>query len=131
MFGPPPRTDLRARGDRALDEAVDPLEVGPADQRADVDRLVARVALRRPRRRARGTAPRNSSYRPSWTRIRTAAEADLAGVVELLHGEVDGEVEVGVVEDQQRRLAAELEADRRHVAGGRLGDLHRRSGPSR
>jgi hypothetical protein len=37
------------------------------------------------------------------------AEADLAGVVELFDGEVDGQIQVAVVEDQQRRLAAEFE----------------------
>ena len=36
-------------------------------------------------------------------------QTHLAGVVELLDGQVDGQVEVGVVEHQQRRLPAELE----------------------
>ena len=59
------------------------------------------------------------------------AEADLAGVVELLDGEVDRQVEVGVLEDQQRRLAAELEGQRHDVGRGRGRDRPRRSGPSR
>ena len=40
-----------------------------------------------------------------------AGQADLPGVVVLLDREVDGQVQVGVGEDQQRRLAAELEAE--------------------
>ena len=50
------------------------------------------------------------------------AEAHLAGVVELLDGQVHRQVEVGVVEDQQRRLAAELERQRHDVGRGRRGD---------
>jgi hypothetical protein len=35
-------------------------------------------------------------------------EADLSRVVELLHRDLDREVEVCVLEDEERRLAAEL-----------------------
>ena len=44
-----------------------------------------------------------------------AREADLAGVVELVHRLLHDGVEVGVGERDERRLAAELERDRREV----------------
>ena len=50
------------------------------------------------------------------------AETHLAGVVELLDRQADGKIEVGVGEDDQRRLAAELERQRHDVRRGRLGD---------
>ena len=77
---------------------------------ADVGGLVARVALADRRAPARGRRATNSSAIDVLDEDAERAQADLAGVVELLDREVDREVEVGVVEDQQRRLAAELEA---------------------
>ena len=50
-------------------------------------------------------------------------DADLAGVEErALQDAADGGVEVGVVEDHGRRLAAELQAHPLQVAGGRADD---------
>ncbi len=49
-------------------------------------------------------------------------QADLPRVVVLVHGLLHGRVEVGVREDQEGCLAAELEGDRREVRAGRGGD---------
>ena len=51
-----------------------------------------------------------------------ARETHLPRVVELVHGLLHGGIEVGVREDQERRLAAELQGDRREVRAGRGGD---------
>ncbi len=51
-----------------------------------------------------------------------ARETHLAGVVELVHRLPHDRVEVGVGERHERRLAAELERDRREVRTGRLRD---------
>jgi hypothetical protein len=89
---------------------------GLAHQRTDVGGLVAGVALDTCAAREEplpGTRRRSRPGRASARR-----QADLPGVVELLDREVDREVEIGVVEHEQRRLAAELERHRRDVAGG-------------
>ena len=44
---------------------------------------------------------------------------------------VDGGLEVGVVEDHDRRLAAQLQVHPLDVAGRGLGDLHARRAPTR
>jgi hypothetical protein len=82
--------------------------VRPADQRTDVGRLVPRVALHQggrfgadPLEELLGDAVLHQDPK--------RAEAYLSGVVELLDGQVHREVEVGVVEDQQWRLATQLE----------------------
>ena len=88
-----------------------------------VGRLVAGVALAHRRRRPLArNASRNVVGDPLLHQDPDGGQADLPRVVELLDGEVDGEVEVGVVEHQQRRLAAELEADRGDVLGRRRAD---------
>src|ERR687894_937253 len=52
------------------------------------------------------------------------AGTDLAAVPEAgVHRVLDGDVEVGVVEDYERRLAAELQRDRGDVVGGGGEDL--------
>ncbi|ENN86115.1 hypothetical protein RHSP_32539 [Rhizobium freirei PRF 81] len=49
-----------------------------------------------------------------------AVGADLAGRIEIAeHRAADGAVDIGIVEDDQRRLAAELHGDMLEVAGGR------------
>ena len=58
-------------------------------------------------------------------------QAHLPGVVELLDGQGDREVEVGVGEHDQRRLAAQLERQRDDVRGRRRGDHAWRSARSR
>ena len=92
------------------------------DQRADVAVSSRgspwRIAAARSRNRSR-----NASRDAVLHEDPDGGEADLAGVVELLDGQVDGEVEVGVVEDEQRRLAAELEGHRRDVARRRLAPI--------
>ena len=47
------------------------------------------------------------------------AQADLAGIVELLDRQAHRQVEVGVGEDEQRGLAAQLERHRDDVGCGR------------
>ena len=121
-MGPPPRIGAGAGRHGPLDEAVDPLEVRPADQRADVGRLVARVALHQGARPARADALEELVGDAVLHQDPERAQADLAGVVELLDGQVHREVEVGVVEDQQRRLAAQLEGQRHDVVRRRRGD---------
>ena len=50
------------------------------------------------------------------------AEADLTGVVELLDSQAYRKVEVGIGEDEQRGLAAELEGQRDDIGRRRGGD---------
>ena len=78
------------------------------DIRPDLGRLVSRIALRdlcstldEPGGEGLGDALLHEQ--PG------AREAYLAGVVVLLDCQIDGKVEVGVVEDDGRALAAELE----------------------
>ena len=108
-----PRALLRARG---ATKPLDALELRRVDERADVGRRLARVADRARRRRGAGSARgtrRRSPLRPAAAcrpgrpgrRCRTGRRRC-----------VDGGVEVGVGEDDERRLAAELEGDRREVA---------------
>ncbi len=92
------------------------------DLRADVGGLVPRVALAQrasPVEEPRGEllGDRRLDQQPA------AGEADLAGVVVLLHGVGHGQVEVRVGEDQQRRLPAQLQRDGGQVGGGRGGDV--------
>ena len=111
----PPRSYVRSAAhegggagrDGTLDEAGDPLEVPARHQRADVGRLVARVA--QPQRRRLRQEPLEKVVGDRLGHQQPyGGQAHLTGVVELLDSEVGGEVEVGVVEDEQRRLAAEL-----------------------
>ena len=118
--------DGRAVAPRPVDEALDPLDVLEVDVGADLGVLVARVALadlRRPLAEALGEGLGDAALHEQPR----ARQAHLAGVVVLLDGEVDGEIEVGVVEDHRRALAAELEGARHQVVGGRAGD-HLRGG---
>ncbi len=106
------------------DEPIDALEVLTTDQTGDIGRLVARVALVERRR-----ACQHRVEEPFGDRLldqdAEGTEADLAGVVELLGREIDGEVEVGVSEDHERRLATELEGQRHDVGGCCCGDAAR------
>ena len=83
-MGPAAEHDTRARGFRALDESVDPLEMLAGDQRPEVGRLLARVPL----------ADRGGGVREPLEEVvvdRTLdqeprpGETHLAGVVELVH----------------------------------------------
>ena len=66
----------------------------------------------------------NSSAIERSTMILARRHADLALVEERAErGRVDGVLEVGVAEDDQRVVAAELEHDALQVAAGRLGEL--------
>ena len=112
----------RAVGHGSLDETGHSLQVPARDQRADVGGLVPRVAL--PQRAGLREEPREEVVGDRVGHEQPyGGQAHLPGVVELLDGQVDGEVEVGVVEDQQRRLPAELERHRRDV--GRRGRADR------
>ena len=79
------------------------------DERADVGVLVARVAelaLRHAREEALVELVRDRLLHEQAG----AGEADLAGVVVLVGRGLDRRVEIGVGEDHERALAAELEA---------------------
>ena len=107
----------------AAHQALDPLELDGRDDRADVGRLVERVAdpeLRHPRPQLRmervgdplgGEKPR-------------ARAAHLALVEpDRVDDALDGAVEVGVVEHDERRLAAEFEREQLAGSRRRLADL--------
>src|SRR5207344_1009101 len=49
-------------------------------------------------------------------------QTDLARIVELLDGQANGQVEVRVCKDHERRLAAELKGQGHDVRGRGLGD---------
>ena len=116
--------DLRVR--------VDLLERALVDDRADVGVVVParrRAAASRPRRRAATAAARRP--RPA-TITRDCGRAALAGGAERRPDDpVDREIEIGVVEDDDRVLAAELEVDALQVVGARSASPRHRSRASR
>jgi hypothetical protein len=112
-------TDDRLEAGRLgpLDEAVHPLEVLTADLGAEVGGLVPGVAL------VEGARPFDEAVQELVPHGRLdeearPGEADLPGVVVLLDGLGHRGVQVGVGEDEHRRLAAEFEADRGQVLAG-------------
>ena len=92
--------------------------LGLGDQRAHGDGLVEGVA-EDDALGALGEAVEEGVVEAALDEDAGGVGADLAGGVEVAeHGAADGRLEVGVVEDQQRGLAAELEGDRLEAGGG-------------
>ena len=87
--------------DGAPHEAVDLLQLARVDVRPDVGGLVARVALLQ-RRGLLDEAAGELLGDRLLDQDAGRGQAHLAGVVVLLHREVDGQVQVGVGEHQQR-----------------------------
>ena len=89
------------------------------DLRADVGRVVARIALRD--RRGRLDEPvEERVVHPGLDQQAGPGQADLARVVELVHRLRDDRVEIGVGERDEGRLPAQLERDRGQVGAGGL-----------
>ncbi len=91
------------------------------DLRAEVGELLARVTLAdlaHLRGQSLGELLRDRLVHEQAR----AGEADLAGVVVLLRRNLCCDAEVGVLHDDRRRLAAQLEGQGREVVGGRAGD---------
>ena len=114
--------DHRAFGGAALHQIADALDLHRGDQRADVDGLVERIADAEGRHARLELGDEALLDRLLHEEARAGA-ADLAlvepdGVDEAL----DGAVEIGVLEDDVGRLAAELEAEALAGAGGGLAD---------
>ena len=92
----------------AFNEAGNPFDVREVNIRPDLGRLVARIALRD----LCSTLDEPGGERLGDALLHEqpgAGKTYLACVVILLDRKIDGEVEVGVVEDDGRALAAELE----------------------
>ena len=109
---------------RALDEALDAREVVGVDQRRDGGGVVARVAEHVLVREAVEELEERLADALLHQQAR-AGEAHLAGVVVLPGGLARRRLEVGVGEDEQRPLAAELTRERDDVARGGGADVHR------
>ena len=102
------------------DVRLDLVAVRGADQRAGLGLLVERAAEPDPLGAARRARRRSASWIDSSTTQPGAGRADLAGVQEDRgEREVERDLEVGVGEDDVGVLAAELEGDLLHGAGGR------------
>ena len=113
--------------DGLLDPALDPLGLVLVDQRRHVGRLVERVAhLERLDERDELLHER-VVHRPVHDDA-LHRDADLAGVGEPAgHDALHGEVEVGVVVDDGRRVVAQLERDHLHAGVARDLPPHRRA----
>ena len=117
----PPATSLAPLADRIGDQRVHLLGRLAADQRAQHD-MAARIAGRQ-FRGARGELVDEFVGDLLVDDQPLGRHADLALVHEgAEHRGIDRAVDVGVVEHDQRRLAAELEQHRLEVAAGQLGD---------
>ena len=117
--------------DRARATRLEALEEALVDHRAVEHVLRSGRRSRRPRRRASKRA-RNSSWTRSCDDHGAQRRAALARGAEAAEQRaLDGEVEVGVVHDHERVLAAELQARRLQVAPAQLADLARRPRSSR
>ena len=115
--------DLRALGDALFHQAPDPLELHRGDHRADVDRLVERIADAEGVHAALQLLDEAVVDRFLDEEARAGA-ADLALVEpDRVDHAFDRRIEVGIVEDDERRLAAELQRQRLAGAGGGLADL--------
>src|SRR3954447_11274561 len=102
--------DELALGPADLDVALDLLHRGAAHQRTDVGRRLEPVAEPQALRARRDPVDELVHDRPFRDDTR-ARRASLAGRAERRpHDAVDGEVEIGIAEDDDRVLAAELEA---------------------
>ena len=113
--------DLGALGDRVGDQRVHLLGRREIDQRAQHDGA-ARIAGRQ-RRGALGELGDEGVGDLLVDDQSLGRHADLALVGEGAEDRrVDRRVEIGVVEHDQRRLAAELEQHRLEMFGGELGD---------
>ncbi len=113
---------LRALAFARLDQPLDPFELDRRDDRADVDRLVERVAdpQRLHPRPQLGVHPLGDRFGDQQPR---AGAAHLALVEpDRVDDALDRAVEIGILEDDERRLAAELERQLLARAGGRLTD---------
>ena len=113
----PPRTTSAPRGGRVGHVALDLLGRAFVDQRPDLDAVLEPVAdLQRGDRCLEAIEERVVHGVLDEDPIRR--DARLAGVAELAHDRArDGRVEIGVVEDDEGRVAAELERDLLHLAG--------------
>ena len=122
-FRLPADEHLRALRDGIVDAALDGLERLLVDERPDDRVVLLRIARLEPLRlldqpvdEGVGDATLDDDL--------PCRHADLALVEERAEGSgVDGVVEIRIVEDDERVVAAELEHDPLEVASGRLGDL--------
>ena len=119
----PPVTHGRALGHGVLDVRGHPVAVVDGDQRAQLRAEVVRRADAAARSAAATNFVLNSSYRELGQVDPLDVHADLAGVAEDAEQRaLDDLVDVGVLEHDQRVLAAELEAAADQVAPGALAD---------
>ena len=117
--------DLRPGRARALDEAADALEVLGRDQRPDRRRRLSRITDL-DLGDQRGDLLAQHRLDRALNEDAGAGEAHLPGVEVLPGDRLRGGVEVGVIEDQEGRLSAELEAHGGEVLGRRPADDARR-----
>ena len=118
----PPHTSFAPLAERIVDQRVAALDRAHVDDRAQHHRALARVAQRQADGRAASLATKASAtLRVDDDAL--GAHADLAGVGEGAEGRaVDRGIEVGIVQHDQRRLAAELQHRRLQVLRAGLRD---------
>ena len=100
------------------------LALGVVDQRADLDAVLGaapdlhRAHLRRPASRRTASATESAT----WKRLAAVHASPMLRIFAII-APCDGRVDVGVVEDDERRVAAELHREPQQVLGGLLHQL--------
>ena len=114
---PPPSSSARAALDRVVDQLGDLRALRFVDQRADVDAGLGAAAD--PQRAHPLGQPAGELLGDRLVHVEAVGRrAGLADVAHLgQHRAVDGGVEVGVVEDEERGVAAELHRDAQDLLG--------------
>ena len=125
----PPSCELGALGERVGDVALDLRDRGLVDQRPDLHAFGEPVGDLQPGGRL-GEGADEVVVDAVLDEEAVGRDARLAGVPELAHHRAGDRLgQVGVVEDDERRVAAELERDLLHLAGAlghqELADLRR------
>ena len=125
----PPSTTRRAGGDRGVEHPLRAVALGLVDHRAEADARVGRVADR-DRLRALGERGDVAVVERAGDDVAAGGDAGLALVVPgRPRADHRGVVDVGVVEHDERVVAAELERAVLELAAGDLRDLA--AGPGR
>ncbi|MNP06633.1 hypothetical protein D3C76_986270 [compost metagenome] len=119
-----------AFGQAESDIALHRLAVRGADQRAHLCRFVSRVTQAQTRCPGHQALHERRIQGAGDEQPRTGNAGLARGAEDAVQHSGHGVIEVGVIEDDGRRLAAQLQRHRHHLVGGDMGDVLAGFGPA-